>query len=212
MFADKQKKGGKGQCQDPAKVAHKKVNVVQQCSYCNTRYDIMIDMKNKNYAFIDGNNLYLGAKSQGIELDYGKFRLYLRNKLGVNLAFLFIGYDPDNARLYAKLQSYGYILVFKPVVFYTEDGKRTMKGNVDAELVLHSSAIEYDNYDKAVLVTSDGDFACLIQYLDENGKLAKIVTPSNFYSSLFHPYTKYILPLSKISSKVSHNKSYKPKK
>lgn len=31
---------------------------------------------NKTYAFIDGNNLYLGAKSQNIELDYRKLRLY----------------------------------------------------------------------------------------------------------------------------------------
>lgn len=170
-------------------------------------------MKSKNYAFIDGNNLYLGAKSQGIELDYGKFRLYLRNKLGVDLAFLFIGYDPDNAGLYAKLQSYGYILVFKPVVFYTEDGKRTMKGNVDAELVLHASAIEYGNYDKAVIVTSDGDFACLIRYLDEKEKLARIISPTNFYSSLFHSYTKYILPLSTIANKISRsNKSHVAKK
>ena len=174
-----------------------------------THCDIIINMKNKTYAFIDGNNLYLGAKSQGIELDYGKLRLYLRNKLGVDIAFLFIGYNPDNARLYATLQSYGYILIFKPVVFYTENDKRTMKGNVDAELVLHSAAIEYDNYDKAVIVTSDGDFACLVQYLDENNKLAKIITPTNFYSSLFHPYTKYILPLSKFSSKISRRQFIK---
>ena len=64
-------------------------------------------------------------------------------------------------------------------------------------------AAKYNNYDKAVIVTSDGDFACLVQYLDENNKLARIITPTNFYSSLFHPYTKYILPLSKFSSKIS---------
>ena len=38
----------------------------------------------KNYAFIDSNNLYLGAKSQGIDLDYGKFRKYLRSKMDVD--------------------------------------------------------------------------------------------------------------------------------
>lgn len=50
----------------------------------------------KNYAFIDGNNLYLGAKSQNIDLDYGEFRKYLRSKMNVNKAFLFIGYDVHN--------------------------------------------------------------------------------------------------------------------
>jgi len=37
----------------------------------------------KNYAFIDGNNLYLGAKSQGIELDYKCFRRFLSQKFNV---------------------------------------------------------------------------------------------------------------------------------
>lgn len=119
---------------------------------------------------------------------------------------MFIGYDPDNASLYKTLQNYGYILVFKPTISYTENGKRTMKGNVDAELVLHSAAIEYKSYDKAIIITSDGDFTCLIKYLQENGKLSKIITPTKFYSSLFKPYTSYILPLSHIKSNVSRSK------
>ena len=57
----------------------------------------------KTYAFIDGNNLYLGAKSQGINLHYGDLRLYLKNRLEVDKTFLFIGYNPDNASLYKTL-------------------------------------------------------------------------------------------------------------
>ena len=45
-----------------------------------------------------------------------------------------------------------------------------MKGNVDAELVLYSAAIEYDNYDKTIVITSDGDFACLFKFLTERGR------------------------------------------
>lgn len=78
-----------------------------------------------------------------------------------------------------------------------------MKGNVDAELVLHSAAIEYDNYDKAILVTSDGDFTCLIKHFKENNKLGKIITPTQYYSSLFQPYASYILPLNRIKGNVS---------
>lgn len=162
--------------------------------------------KDKIYAFIDGNNLYLGAKSQKISIHYGDLRLYLRNRSSVDKVFLFIGYDSDNASLYKTLRNYGYILVFKPTIIYTENGKRTMKGNVDAELVLHSAAIEYRNYSKAIIVTSDGDFTCLIKYLEENDKLSKIITPTKFYSSLFKPYTSYILPLSRIGLNVSRNK------
>ena len=157
----------------------------------------------KNYAFIDGNNLYLGAKSQNIDLDYGEFRKYLRSKMNVNKVFLFIGYDVHNTPLYNYLQSHGYILIFKPTIPYTDEttGERTMKGNVDAELVLYSSAIEFNNYDKAIIVSSDGDFACLMRYLVDNNKLAKIITPTLKYSKLLKPYNKLILPLATIYQK-----------
>ncbi len=167
----------------------------------------MIEAKDKkNYAFIDGNNLYLGAKSQGIELDYRKLRLYLKNKFNVEKAIIFIGYDPDRTSLYSNLVEAGFKLVHKPTVYYYEDGKRTMKGNVDAELVLHAAAIEYRNYEKAIIVSSDGDFTCLIQFLLEKNKLLKIITPTNFYSRLFHPYTSYILTLKKIRDTISKNR------
>ncbi len=162
----------------------------------------------KNYAFIDGNNLYLGAKSQDIELDYGKFRKYLRSKLNVDRAFLFIGYDVHNTPLYNYLQSHGYILIFKPTIPYTDKttGERTMKGNVDAELVLYSSAIEFSNYDKAIIVSSDGDFACLLRYLMDNNKLAKVITPTLKYSKLLKPYNELIVPLKVIKSQIQNNR------
>ncbi len=156
-----------------------------------------------NYAFIDGNNLYLGAKTQGIKIDYRKLRLYLTNKFDVVKAFIFIGYDPERSRLYDSLHNAGFILVSKPTVKYYENGKRTMKGNVDAELVLHSAAIEYDNYNQAIIITSDGDFRCLFDYLKENNKLKRIITPTKFYSSLLQKFRKDILPLSTIGKMIS---------
>lgn len=166
-----------------------------------------------NYAFIDGNNLYLGAKSQGIKLDYRKLRLYLKNKFNVDEAVLFIGYDSLQAGLYRYLQQCGYILVYKPTVVYTDDGgRRQMKGNVDAELVLYAAAIDYDKYDKAVIVTSDGDFACLVNYLDENDKLERIITPNEYFSKLLKPFYKKIVQLKSIEDKVGMNSGRKSPK
>ena len=159
--------------------------------------------KLRNYAFIDGNNLYLGAKYQDIKLDYKAFRLYLKNRFNVERAFLFIGKDKENASLYERLRKCGFDLVFKPTVYFNQNGKRMMKENVDAELVLYCAAIEHDNYDKAVVVTGDGDFACLMKYLVEEGKLLKIIAPASNYSLLLKPYTSYILRLSDIKGSVS---------
>ena len=79
----------------------------------------------KVYAFIDSQNLNLGIRSQGWELDFKKFRLYLKNKYHVEKAYLFIGLVPGNEQLYTRLLEMGYVLVFKPTVEYSEDGMKT---------------------------------------------------------------------------------------
>lgn len=92
--------------------------------------------------------------------------------------------------------------MFKPTVRYFENGKQTVKGNVDAELVLHASAIEYNNYNKAIIVSGDGDFACLIDYLAKRNKLLHVITPNKKYSKLLKPYSKYILKIERIKNSI----------
>ena len=160
-----------------------------------------------NYAFIDSQNLNLGVRSLGWKLDYRKLRLFLKNKYNIDKAFMFIGMVANNQPLYTELQSAGFILVFKPTVQYFVNGKATVKGNVDAELVLHAAAIEYKNYDKAIIISGDGDFACLVQYLEQHDKLLHLMTPSQKYSQLLRPYASYIVQISKLKNKLSKQKS-----
>ena len=137
--------------------------------------------KENNYAFIDSQNLNLAIQDQGWKLDLKRFRIYLYDKFSVSKAFMFIGFVPTNQSLYTSLQEYNYILVFKPTLILP-NGK--VKGNVDAELVLHAMT-EYQNYNKAVIVTGDGDFHCLIDYLKRHDKLKRLIIPNrNKYSSL----------------------------
>ena len=141
----------------------------------------MEKMKSKNYAFIDSQNLNLAIRGLGWKLDFLKFRVYLREKYLVDVAYLFIGYLPENQDLYNSLQKYGYILIFKPTLKY-KDGK--VKGNCDAELVLQAM-IDYAKYDRAVVVSGDGDFHCLVHYLSQQDKLEKVLIPNKFsYSAL----------------------------
>ena len=162
--------------------------------------------KQQNYAFIDSQNLNLGVKSSGWKLDFKKFRLYLKNKYSVDQAYLFIGMVANNQKLYTQLQQAGFILIFKPTVRYVKDGVETVKGNVDAELVLHAAAIEYINYAKAVIVSGDGDFACLIQFLEENDKLLHILTPNDKYSQLLKPFAGYIVRIDRLRNSLEYKK------
>jgi uncharacterized LabA/DUF88 family protein len=129
--------------------------------------------KQSNYAFIDSQNLNLGVKNLGWRLDFKKFRVYLAEKYGVKVAYLFIGYVQKNQDLYSSLQKCGYVLIFKPTL---PDGEGNVKGNVDADLVLQAM-IEFQNYEKAIIVSSDGDFYSLTRYLYEHGKLKMVISP-----------------------------------
>jgi len=152
------------------------------------------------YAFIDSQNLNLGTSKDlknskgrtiynGWHLDFKKFRIYLRDKFRVSRAFLFIGRIKENERMYSQLKSFGYDIVFKPT---TKDSLGKPKGNIDAELVLHSAAIEYPRYNKAVIVSGDGDFYCLYEYLISKGKLLKIIIPNKkSMSTLLNKFDSY---------------------
>jgi len=99
--------------------------------------------------------------------------VYLSEKYGVGKAYYFIGFVEGNNDLYTSLQSDGYVLIFKPTS-KIKDGK--IKGNCDAELVLQAM-VDLDKYQQAVIVTGDGDFACLVKYLRKIDKLRCILAP-----------------------------------
>jgi uncharacterized LabA/DUF88 family protein len=134
-----------------------------------------------NYAFIDGQNVSFGIHTMGWQLDFEKFRICLKEKYGARKAYLFLGYLPWNVKNYELLAGYGYTLVFKKAII-NETG--TIKANVDAELILQAM-IEYGNYEKAIIVSGDGDFSCLVRHLNKNQKLKNVIVPNkNRYSGL----------------------------
>jgi uncharacterized LabA/DUF88 family protein len=165
--------------------------------------------KDNNYAFIDSQNLNLSIRSLGWNIDYKRFRIFLEEKYGVSKAYLFIGFVDGNNDLYVNLQDAGFICVFKPTLKY-RDG--TIKGNCDAELVLQAM-IDYNNYDKAVLVTGDGDFYCLAKYLIENNKLEALIIPNKFkFSALlkFRIFRMFLRYLNDLKERLEYKKEKTP--
>jgi len=141
-----------------------------------------MEKKENNFAYIDGANLHKGVEDLGWQLDYKRFRVWLSEKYGVKRAYLFIGLIPKYKDLYTFLQEAGYTLVFKET---TRDGEGNVKGNCDADLVLQATRDFYEkHFDKALLVSSDGDYAGLVKFFYENEKLLTILSPSNKCSVL----------------------------
>ncbi|MBU2633427.1 NYN domain-containing protein [Patescibacteria group bacterium] len=132
---------------------------------------------NKTYAYIDGANIHKGIESLGWKLDYKKFRDFLANKYNIQKAYYFIGDIETNKLLYQNLQEWGYVVVLKTTVPY---GKEEVKGNVDVKLTLQAVRDYYEKeYEKAVLITGDGDFLDLVVFLAKKDKLKIVLSPNH---------------------------------
>ena len=163
-------------------------------------------MKNKsnNFAYIDGANLYEGVKGLGWKLNYQRFRIWLKEKYGITQAYIFLGLVPKHKDLYTALQEAGFTLVFKETI-YDNDGK--VKGNCDADLVLKATIDYFEKkFYKAVLVSSDGDYACLVKFFKEKEALYSIVSPSNKCSFLLRQLNVQLVYLDTQRSRLQ----YKP--
>lgn len=173
------------------------------------------------YAFIDSQNLNLGVQRMGWKMDWRKLREYLRESHNVSHAFMFIGYMSENEALYEHMHELGYLVVLKPTIDVTPhadpdnpakpDDKPIIKGNVDTELVLYAMK-ELPNYGSAIIVSGDGDFLSLAEYLDAQGKLSSIMTPNWQYSTLLKPFEKRIIRLDQLRRQLAyHDRRKKPR-
>jgi len=138
-----------------------------------------------NYAFIDGQNFYKSVfeiekelDPLEVKLDLSEFRVYLEEKHAVKIAYYFIGNVPQYQNLYTALRRYGYELMFKEVAIQEDK----IKGNVDVNLAVQAM-IDIPNFQKAVIVTSDGDYACLVEYLHSKDKFECLIACSRGGSS-----------------------------
>lgn len=137
-----------------------------------------------NIAFIDGQNLYSGTKNNNWKVDHAKFRIYLKEKYNINEAYYFLGFISDNQQeLYSKLQKAGFILMFRE---HSSLLKGNKKGNVDTDIVfsvMKTLLEDYDAFGKVFIVSGDGDYKKLVDFLVKKDKFGKILFPDGRYAS-----------------------------
>lgn len=145
--------------------------------------------KENNIAFIDGQNLYMGITNieNSWRMDLKKFRIFLKDKYKVEIAYYFLGCIDENHRdLYTQIQEAGFVLMFREHNT-AMIGKK--KGNVDTDIVFYVMKKMYlkEEFDEIVLVSGDGDYKKLVDFLIEEKKLKKILFPNRkFASSLYN--------------------------
>ncbi len=142
-----------------------------------------------NFAFIDGANLHITYQYLEWKLDYQKLRDYLRKKLNVGVAYYFIGDIKEFEDIYTTLESYDYTVKLKKPSPYTTEEEYCpycnkviapemlrYKSDCDSFLTLQVMS-DFSIYDKAVLITSDGDFDNLVKRLLLQDKLRMVFAP-----------------------------------
>lgn len=143
----------------------------------------------KNLAYIDGQNLHLGTtklEENPWSVDLAKLRTYLREKYDVEKAHYFLGFVQEvNQNVYDAIQEAGFILKFRE---HNSAMLGKKKGNVDTDIVFDVMKKMYlkEDFDKVVLVSGDGDYKLMVDFLIEEGRFEKVLFPnSEFASSLY---------------------------
>lgn len=166
-----------------------------------------------NYAFIDGQNLHLWTNSEKWNIDFERFRVYLKDKYKVSKVYYFLGYvKEENNWLYTKLQENWYIVIFKKQMY---EMKSIKKWNIDSDMIFRimKKLIEEPNkFDKIVIVTWDWDFRILVDYFIEKNRFKKILFPNKKYTSCLYKslniiYKDYLL---NIKQKIEYKKKKLP--
>lgn len=142
--------------------------------------------KTRNIAFIDGQNLYTNTakrKENPWTIDLTRFRVYLEKKYNVGKAYYVLGIEYDaNRCLYERIRNSGFILLFR---LHNSDMVGKKKGNVDSDIIFYAMEKMYrkEVFDKIILVSGDGDYKLLVDFLIEEGRFAKILFPDKKYAS-----------------------------
>lgn len=155
----------------------------------------MPGIEENNYAFIDGQNLHMATTKRAVDpwkVNLARLRVYLEQKYEVSKAFYFLGYlDETQDALYEAIQSAGFILIFRE---HTSLMLGKKKGNVDSDIILYIMKKLYyaEPFGNVVLVSGDGDYKQLVDFLVTEKRLKKILFPdgrraSSLYKKLGAP-------------------------
>jgi len=158
-----------------------------------------MDEKN-NLTFIDGQNLYLGTIKRGQdswEIDLSRLFSYLKRKYDSSKVYYFLGYKIKGMEaLYREIISAGFILKFRE---HNSEMLGIKKGNVDSDIIFQIMKKIYrqEKFSKIILISGDGDYKSLVDFLIEENKFEKILFPyrksaSSLYKNITDKYFDYL--------------------
>jgi uncharacterized LabA/DUF88 family protein len=136
-------------------------------------------------AFIDGANLYAGAKALQLDIDYTKLLRFLEGRGQLVRASYYTAILEKEGEEYSPLRplldwlSYNGFNVITKLAKSFDDGsgtgRRKIKGNMDIELAVDMLDMA-DRVDHIFLFSGDGDFRHLIEAVQRKGVRVTVVS------------------------------------
>ena len=139
--------------------------------------------------FVDGANMfYTQKKGLGWFFDPAKLLKTLKGEDELADAFWYMGVksapEARDENFLRFLAYAGYTVRTKHLktIFDSETGETIQKANLDIEIVMDMFNT-VDNYDKAILLSGDGDFERALELLRSRGKRICVVSTQNWIAS-----------------------------
>ena len=125
--------------------------------------------------FVDGNNLYGAQKELGWTVEFSKLISFASaDGQLIDATYFAPTTSKTNPHIASMISRAGFSVISKPAIEDKSSGE-VYKANMDIELAANV-ILSMPIYDKAVLVTGDGDFEYILSILRTHGKLFTIIS------------------------------------
>jgi len=161
--------------------------------------------KGKVYIFIDVANIFYSQRTLKWKISYEKLIGYFKKECNLGKCFVYTGAfkeDHGQEKFLKMLERCGYILKTKPVKkILTRDGKIEWKADLDVELSFDMDDLS-NEYDTAVLLSGDSDFAFVLRRIKSKGKRVIVMSTRGHISLELIKEAKFI-DLRKLKNEIS---------
>ena len=149
-----------------------KIDYAKLISYLREKYHVSkvfyfggVEIHNFQYGYLASDTVSLDALEQHL-VSY----INEKGKDFDEAYLILLSRHLKRVRFYKKLESFGYDLYLKPVkLYHQEDGTTRRKANCDVEMAFYIMR-EKDSFDRAVILSGDGDFLPVLKHIKEVGK------------------------------------------
>lgn len=144
-------------------------------------------IRGRVYVFIDAANIFYTQRTLGWRVSYERLKHYFQGECGgaVGKMFVYTAYDPERPqqkKFLDMLEINGYILRTKAVKrIRVAKGVYEWKGDFDVELTMDAMD-NIQEFDTAVLLSGDSDFAPIVKRLKEQGKQVIVMSAKHHIS------------------------------